>query len=144
MHETVVRTVFGCKAGAKRTAMLFASRPQAGFPSPGDDQVEVALDLNDLLITHPDASFFVRVSGDSMQDAGIYEGDILVVDRAIEARIGSIVVAAVNGELVVKRVEKKHGQLVLVSENVEYAPILIGEGEECFVWGVVVGSVRQF
>lgn len=136
---------------------LFASSPSAGFPAPGDDQVEKILDINDLLVQNPESTFFVRVSGDSMTGAGIFDGDVLVIDRSKEAKDGKIVVAAVNGELVVKRLSITKMQdtskvsdtllqplMQLVSENEAYKPITIGEDEECFIWGVVVGSVRQF
>jgi DNA polymerase V len=130
---------------------LFASHPSAGFPAQGDDQVEKILDINDLVVKNPASTFFVRVAGDSMTGVGIFDSDVLVVDRSKDAIDGSIVVAAVNGELVVKRLKVttvaskgSNPLLQLVSENDAYAPITIGDGEECFVWGVVVGSVRQF
>lgn len=106
--------------------------------------VEQPLDINDLLVDHPDATFYVRVSGDSMEGAGIFSGDILVVDRLIEARSGSIVVAAVYGELVVKRLRKTAAGYELISENEQYHPIAVNENEDCTVWGVVTGSVRTF
>lgn len=123
---------------------LYASSPAAGFPAPGDDLVEKMLNVNDLLVKHPASTFFVRVEGDSMEGAGIFSGDILVVDRSENAVSGRIVVAAVNGELVVKRLAQTPNGLLLLSENPAYAPIVVGESEECFVWGVVTGSVRQF
>ena len=106
--------------------------------------VEKSLNVHDLLVKHPASTFFVRVQGDSMEGAGIFSGDILAVDRSIEPRVGKIVVAAINGELVIKRIAKQGSSLVLLSENSAYAPIIVGESEDCFVWGVVVGSVRQF
>ncbi len=123
---------------------LYASSPAAGFPAPGDDMVEKSLNVHDLLVKHPASTFFVRVQGDSMEGAGIFSGDVLAVDRSIEPRVGKIVVAAINGELVVKRIAKQGSSLVLLSENAAYSPIIVGESEDCFVWGVVVGSVRQF
>jgi len=129
---------------ANNSAPLYASRPQAGFPAPGDDQVEKILDINDLVVQNPASTFFVRVEGDSMEGVGIFSGDVLVVDRSIDAKDGKIVVAAVNGEMVVKRLAKLEGRQVLMSENDHYSPIFVGEDEECFIWGVVVGSVRQF
>ncbi len=106
--------------------------------------VEKSLDLNDLLIDHPDATFFVKVEGDSMEGAQIFSGDILVVDRAVTPKSGQIVVAAVYGELVVKRLEYSRGVGRLLSENDQYEPILLNEAEDCYLWGVVVGSVRTF
>ncbi len=122
--------------------ILYSAQPAAGFPAPGDDLVEEPLDLNDLLIENPTATFFVRVSGDSMEGARIFNGDILVVDRSIEPASGMIVVAAVYGELVVKRLKKTATSLQLVSENEQYEPIEINDSDDCFVWGVVVGSAR--
>jgi DNA polymerase V len=124
---------------------FYSSRPAAGFPAPGDDQVENVLDINDLIVKNPASTFFVRVEGDSMEGAGIFSGDVLVVDRSEDAKDGRIVLAAVNGELVVKRLKKmKDSSHVLFSENKAYAPIVVSEDENCFIWGVVVGSVRQF
>jgi DNA polymerase V len=123
---------------------MFGSRPQAGFPAPGDDQIERVLDINDLVVRHPASTFFVRVEGDSMEGAGIFSHDVLVVDRSVTPRDGSIVVAAVYGELVVKRLRLVQGTHQLISENPNYQPIQIAENDDCFIWGAVVGSVRQF
>lgn len=128
---------------SKQRHPLYATRPAAGFPAPGDDQVEAVLDLNDLLITNPNATFFVRVEGDSMEGERIFSGDILVVDRSLEPSNGVIVVAAVYGELVVKRLERRGGDIYLVSAKVGYQPIHISGVEDCFIWGVVVGTVRS-
>ncbi len=123
---------------------LFSSRPAAGFPSPGDDVVERPLDLNELLVDNPTSTFFVQVSGNSMEGAGIFDGDYLVVDRSVEPIVGKIVVAAVYGELVVKRLSKQENMLALVSENTDYKPILIEDKDDVYIWGVVVGSARVF
>src|SRR6056297_3817478 len=88
------------------TTPLYASQPAAGFPAPGDDMVEAALDIHDLVVKNPTATFFVRVRGDSMEGAGIFSGDVLVVDKSVDPRDGKILVAAVYGELVVKRLKK--------------------------------------
>ncbi|MEK7462451.1 MAG: translesion error-prone DNA polymerase V autoproteolytic subunit [Patescibacteria group bacterium] len=130
--------------GKRHLTPLFASRPAAGFPAPGDDLVEKPLDLNDLLIDNPTATFFVRVAGDSMEGAGIFDGDILVVDRSVEAADGKIVVAAVFGELVVKRLAMTASSVKLVSENDAYEPIQINDVDDVYIWGVVVGSARIF
>lgn len=122
---------------------LYSSRPQAGFSSPGDDHIERILDINDLVVKNPATTFFVRVEGDSMEGVGIFSGDVLVVDRSITPKDTHIVVAAVFGEMVVKRLVATGNTHVLASENVNYDPITIGENDDCFIWGVVVGSVRQ-
>lgn len=142
--ETVVTTIASADTSNQQSSPLFASRPAAGFPAPGDDLVERPLDLNDLLIENPTATFFVRVSGDSMEGAGIFDGDYLVVDRSIKAEVGKIVVAAVYGEMVVKRLTQSHGELALTSEQIGYEPIKVNESDDVFVWGVVTGSARVF
>lgn len=127
----------------KQESPLFSSQPAAGFPSIGDDSIEETLDLNTLLVENPSATFFVKVSGDSMEGAKIFNGDILVVNRAHNAKSGSLVVAAVNGELVVKRLKELSSGMTLVSENSDYQPIVLAEADDCFVWGVVTGCVRK-
>ncbi|MBC7194548.1 MAG: translesion error-prone DNA polymerase V autoproteolytic subunit [Caldisericia bacterium] len=122
---------------------LYSSKVSAGFPSPADDFVEKALDLNDLVIKHPQATFFVRVSGNSMINANIRDGDILVVDRALEPKEGRIVIANVNGEFVLKRIKKRNGKLYLYPENSDYNPIEIKEGMECEIWGVVTFVIHK-
>ncbi|MBP6924562.1 MAG: translesion error-prone DNA polymerase V autoproteolytic subunit [Candidatus Pacebacteria bacterium] len=139
-----VRSVSPAYVLKKQSAPLFSSQPAAGFPAPGDDLIEKPLDLNDLLIDNPTATFFVRVSGDSMEGAGIFNGDILVVDRSVPAIDGSIVVAAVFGELVVKRLKKYSQKAELISENEAYSPITINDVDDVYIWGVVVGSARIF
>ncbi|ADP71665.1 Peptidase S24/S26A/S26B, conserved region [Rhodomicrobium vannielii ATCC 17100] len=123
---------------------LFLSRVPAGFPSPADDYLEGELDLNKFLIRNPAATFYVRLSGDSMVMAGLFDGDILVVDRAISARHRHIVVAVVDGELTVKRLWSSGGVIELRSENPAYQPIKMVEGRELVIWGVVTGSIRRF
>jgi DNA polymerase V len=133
--------------GVKEVRMnvpMFSSRPQAGFPSPGDDQIERVLDINDLVVKHPASTFFVRVEGDSMEGAGIFSGDVLVVDRSLNPKEGSIVVAAVYGEMLVKRLRARGTTFDLISENPLYAPVCVSGNDDCVIWGVVVGSVRQF
>ncbi len=143
-HGVAGAVVLGGVAGERSPLPLYTSRAQAGFPAPGDDQVEKVLDINDLVVKHPASTFFVRVEGDSMVGAGIFSDDVLVVDRSVTPKDGSIVVAAVYGELVVKRLSARGDTHMLVSENEHYEPIVIGGNEDCFIWGVVVGSVRQF
>lgn len=116
---------------------LVLSRVAAGFPSPADDYVEKSLDLNEYLVSNSAATFFVRASGDSMIDAGIHHGDILIVDRSMEAESGRVVIAVVEGDMLVKRLKKVHGALMLLSENENEPPIRITGDTEFSVWGVV-------
>ena len=122
---------------------LFLSRVPAGFPSPAEDYVEGSLDLNEHLIAHREATFFMRVQGHSMTGAGIQDGDLLVVDRSLEAGDGDIVVAVVDGELTVKRLWRRGGRVRLLAENPAYAPIDLKDGQELAVWGVVTNIIRS-
>jgi len=116
---------------------LFAGAVATGFPSPADDYVECGLDLNQHLIEHPAATFCVRAAGDSMVGAGIHDGDMLIVDRAVEPRDGCIVVAVVDGELTVKRIRRLGRRLLLQPDNDKaYSPIEVAAETDFMVWGV--------
>jgi len=122
---------------------LFEGGVSAGFASPAGDYEEVRLDLNSYMVERPAATFFVRAAGDSMAGAGIYSGDLLVVDRSIEPRDKAIVIAAVDGELTVKRIRIGPGKVRLEPENEEYPVRQIDEQTEFEVWGVVTGVIRK-
>jgi len=121
---------------------LYASYVKAGFPSPAEDYAEQKLDLNTHLIQHPAATFFLRVSGDSMMNAGIFNGDLLIVDRSLAASPGKVVIAAVNGELTVKRLKKTKEGVFLVAENKNYPSIALHESDHVHIWGVVTHTIH--
>jgi DNA polymerase V len=123
---------------------LFMTSVSAGFPSPAEDYVEGRLDLNRYLIKHPVATFYVRVTGDSMAGVGIEPGSILIVDRAVEADDGDIVIARINDELCVKRLRIGEGRIWLMPENESYQPIEVIEGMDFEVWGRVMHSIRSY
>jgi DNA polymerase V len=114
----------------------------AGFPSPAEDYVEHKLDLNSYLVTHPAATFFVRASGNSMTGANIHDGDLLIVDRSIEAAHNDIVIAVVLGEITVKRLHYLRGEIALVPENESYQTIFINEHSDLHIWGVVTNAIH--
>ena len=122
---------------------MFVARVQAGFTSPGDDYIEKNLDLNELLIRNPSATFFVKVEGDSMVNAGINSGDTLVVDKALEAKDKSVVIAHINGELTVKRIWLAKGKVFLNPENEEFSPIEVTEETDFDIWGVVTYVIHK-
>ena len=122
---------------------LFLSAVQAGFPSPADDSVEDRLDLHRHLVRNETATFFLHASGDSMEGAGIRDGDLLVVDRSLEPRNGRTVIAAVGGELTVKRLARRGGRILLVPANPDYPEFDVTDREDLCIWGVVTCAVHK-
>ena len=122
---------------------LLGNAVAAGFPSPAQDYIEASLDLNSHLIEHPAATFFMRVEGESMKNIGIYPDDILVVDRALEPRNRSIVIAVLDGDLTVKRLVIEKGHWFLMPENPDFKVIEITRDSEFVVWGVVVYAIHK-
>ncbi len=122
---------------------LFSSRIKAGFPSPAEDYIEKSLDFNEYLIEHPSATFCLRVSGSSMTGAGIHDGDILVVDRALRPRDNQVIIALLNGELTVKRLVRSNGRVFLSPENPDYSPIEVPPESDFEVWGVVTNVIHR-
>lgn len=122
---------------------FFSSKVEAGHPSVAEDHIEEMLDMNSLLIKNPQTTFCVRVSGLSMIDAGIYEGDILLVDSSITPTGGKIVIASLDGMLTVKRLGYIENKPYLLPENVNFDPIPILENSEIFIWGVVTNILRS-
>ncbi|WP_035076090.1 LexA family protein [Maridesulfovibrio zosterae] len=122
---------------------FFLSGVSAGFPSPADDYIDKKMDLNDHLIKHPAATFFVRAYGDSMRDANITSGDILIVDRSLDALHNSIVIAVLDGELTVKRLKLKDRGIYLAPENPDYPLLEITEETSFEVWGVVTYIIHK-
>ncbi len=121
---------------------LYVSRVPAGSPSAPTDEVEEITDINSMILKNPENCFLLRVVGDSMINAGIYEDDVLAVDRSIEATNGKIVVAMIDGEATVKRFKRESNSFTLLPENDDYKPIRIVEGPDFYIAGVVVGVVR--
>ncbi len=117
---------------------------RAGFPSPAEDFAVNRLDLTQLLITHPQATFLLRVAGASMREAGIDDGDTLVVDRAIKPRHGHIVVAVVDGEFTVKQLYQRAGRVRLKAANPTFPDIEPKDGQTVEVWGVVSSCIKRF
>ncbi|WP_211354083.1 LexA family protein [Thiohalocapsa marina] len=115
---------------------------QAGFPSPAEDDQEPAIDLNALLVPHPEATFLLRVRGHSMTGAGIDDGDVLLVDKALTPSHGRIVIAVVDGEFTVKRLHLGRDGVRLEAANPDYAPIRFQGGQELQVWGVVTRVIK--
>jgi DNA polymerase V len=128
------QALLGCQVGSVR----------AGFPSPAEDHAGQRIDLFDRLNSHPQATFFMKVSGLSMTDAGISEGDVIVVDRSIKPKNGHIVVAVVDGEFTVKQLVMRAGVVKLRAANPTFKDIVLKEGQDLQVWGVVKAALKEF
>lgn len=130
-----------------RLSLALAPNIKAGFPSPADDYLRDSLDFNRDLIKNPEATFYGRVSGDSMRDAGINEGDIAVIDRSLQPVDGDVIVAYVNEEFTIKYLDlthKEEGYIELRPANPDYSPIRIDSTDNFRVWGVVVWTIKQW
>jgi len=141
--ETDKFEFYSADVGKKSEIPFFSSSVSAGFPSPADDYIELSLDLNKHLIKHPSATFYARVKGDSMIDAGINDGDLLVVDRALEIYNNCIAVCIIDGEFTVKRLKKQKDKILLIPENKEYKPIEVSEFNDFEVWGIVAYVIHK-
>ena len=123
---------------------LHISSISAGFPSPAEDHIDVSLNLNDYLVKHPSSTFYIYVKGDSMIGSGIYDGDLMVVDRSLEPQSNNIAVAVIDGEFTVKKIYKNKNQIYLLPDNKNYKPIHIKEGMDFQIWGIVTHSIHHF
>jgi DNA polymerase V len=137
---TVTPIILKPVRGKALTVPVYASKVPAGFPNPADDFADGVLDLNDL-ITHPAATFVVRVSGESMVGAGIHDGDLLIVDRSLEPKSGNIVIAVAHGEMTVKRLKRHKNQWWLKPENPDFPTTPLPPGGE--IWGVVAHTIKD-
>lgn len=138
-----IKVIYDVCVDKKLSRPLVGPKIPAGFPSPAQDYIEGSLDLNEYLVAHPASTFFVRVDGYSMVNAGIYPDDILVVDRSLEPSSGKIVVAVYDGELTIKRLRIEKDHYFLLPENEEFEPICIGEDADFAVWGVVCWVIHK-
>lgn len=123
---------------------LYTSKVAAGFPSPADDHMDARLNPSSYLVENEEATFCVRVKGDSMIDAGIFDNDVLIVDRSKVARVGDIVLAILDGEFTVKTLGRSKQAARLIPANKNYPIIEVKEGQSFEIWGVVTGSMRKF
>lgn len=116
----------------------------AGFPSPADDFIELTIDLNRELIKHKDSTFFAKVKGNSMKNAGIFDGDLLIIDKSLEPQDGKIAICQIDGDFTVKRIKKENDVVWLIAENEDYKPIKVTVENELMIWGIVIHSIKTF
>ena len=145
MNTPMQQPVLRPTAGGQPTHLpLFSHTVPAGFPSPADDYIQGSLSLDEHLIQHREATFFVRAKGNSMTGAGIFDGDLLVVDKSLSPSSGDIVIAVVDGDLTVKRLIKRGDIFTLHPENPSFKDIEFKDGQELQVWGVVTSATKKF
>lgn len=142
--QTHIRTIHPADTSTQQPLPVAGSAVKAGFPSPADDFLDAPLDLNRELVHNPASTFFVRVSGDSMAGDGIGDGDLLIVDRAVDPYDGCIAVCYIDGEFTVKRVRLDKGCAWLLPSNPKYRPIRVDAGNEFLVWGIVRHVIKSF
>jgi DNA polymerase V len=138
-----ISKIYKPEAETKVSLPLFSEKLSAGFPSPANDYIDRGLDLNELLIQNPSATFYVEIEGESMINAGINSGDILVVDRSLEAKHGTIIVAILDGEFTVKKLYWRGKVVKLVAENPNYKPIEITDEMDFEIWGVATTVIHR-
>ena len=117
---------------------------KAGFPSPADDFIELSIDLNKEYIKNKDTTFYAKVKGDSMKNAGIFDGDLLIIDKSLEPQNNKIAICQIDGEFTVKRIKIEKDIVWLIAENEEYKPIKVTEENELMIWGIVIHSIKTF
>lgn len=143
LNQNVQLTLYTPDFSTSLTLPLHHSLLAAGFPSPADDYLEARLDLNHHLVNNPTATFFAKVKGHSMEDAGIYEGDIIIVDRSKEVRNNDIAVCVINGEFTVKRICFQGDDIILKPESDAFKPLQITEAHQFMVWGLVTYIIHK-
>lgn len=142
-HDELGLKFIPAEAGGDCEIPIAGSNVSAGFPSPADDYLEQPLDLNKYLIRNPSSTFFVRVAGESMKDAGINDGDLLVVDKSVEVYDGCIAVSVIDGEFTLKRVRFEKNRIFLLPANEKYKPIEVSPDDEFRIWGIVRYSIKD-
>jgi len=135
-------SIYKSKINLKKRISLYPS-VYAGFPSPAEDHLDLDLDLNEHLIKHPAATFYVYAKGDSMINSGIHDGDLLIVDRSLNPGLKNIIIAVINGEFTVKRISKINKELYLMPDNNSYKPIKITEDMNFQIWGIVTHTIHK-
>lgn len=144
MHENDVLDFYSANTETALSLPFFNGGVSAGFPSPAEDFLENELDFNAAFIKHPSATFYAKVKGNSMKDAGISNGDIMVIDRSLEPNNGDIAVCYLDGEFTVKTIMIEKDAVWLVAQNEQYEPIRVTEENELIIWGIVINVIKTF
>jgi len=144
LHNSSTLDIYSANTETILEIPLVDENIKAGFPSPASDFLDLSIDLNKELIKHPNATFYGRVKGDSMKNAGISEGDLLVIDKSLEPVNGKIAVCFIDGEFTVKRIKIAKNACWLMPENDDYKPIKVTEDNDFIIWGIVIHLIKSF
>jgi DNA polymerase V len=143
LHQSETLEFFSATTGMELNLPLIDAGIHAGFPSPAEDFADISIDLNQELIKNPSSTFYARVKGDSMKDAGIHDGDLIIIDKSLEPANGKIAVCFIDGEFTIKRIKIESNCCWLVPANDDFNPIKVTEENEFLVWGIVVHVIRS-
>lgn len=144
LHSSKILDIYSAITDTELELPLVTDGISAGFPSPALDFVDVSIDLNKHLIKHPSATFYGRVKGHSLKNAGINDGDLLIIDRSLEPANGKIAVCYIDGEFTAKRIKINKKEVWLMPENEDYQPIKVTEENNFIVWGIVTHVIKSF
>ena len=144
LHKTNTLDLYSANTETVLELPLEDEAIKAGFPSPASDFLDLSIDLNKELIKHPNATFYGRVKGESMKNAGINDGDLLVIDKSLEPSNGKIAVCFIDGEFTVKRIKIEQDFCWLIPENEDFQPIKVTEDNDFIIWGMVIHVIKSF
>ena len=142
LHSSPTLDIYSAYTETELALPFISTGISAGFPSPALDFIDLSIDLNKDLIKHPSATFYGRVKGVSMQDAGINDGDLLVIDRSLEPKDNKIAVCYIDGEFTIKRIQLKNNSCLLMPANEKYKPIIVNSDNDFLIWGIVVHVIK--
>jgi len=144
LYNTRAIEFYGADFSTHLKLPFVANGISAGFPSPADDFLDINIDLNKYLIKNPSTTFYGRVKGNSMIDAGIHDGDLLIIDKSLEPKTNKIAVCFIDGEFTVKRINIEKDVIWLVAENKDYKPIKVTKDNDFIIWGIVTNVIKSF
>lgn len=142
-YHTDKLLIFGADTSTELALQFVETGISAGFPSPAEDFLELTIDLNKELVKHPSTTFYGKVKGESMQDAGFSDGDILIIDKSLQPTDGKIAVCFIDGEFTVKRIKTGKDCIWLIAENKKYNPIKVTKDNDFIVWGIVTNIIKK-
>ena len=143
LHQTATLEIYSALTDLELNLPYAEQGISAGFPSPADDFLDISIDLNKELIKNPSATFYGRVKGDSMKDAGLENGDLLIIDKSLEPVDNKIAVCFIDGEFTVKRIKIEADIIWLIAENKDYKPIKVTADNEFVIWGIVTTVIKS-